>query len=115
MTNVFVYGTLKYGFPNDDYLNGFLFDIGWIEGFEMYGKSNSFPFVSRGIGSVHGEVYYNIPKYLLDELDALEGHPTFYKREKVLVNVGTGTVEAQIYLNDDHKDPNDRIIEGVWT
>ncbi len=115
MHNIFVYGTLKSGFPNHSLLEGYNYSKGFIKDFEMYGKHNTFPFISYGSGEVFGEVYYNIPNYLLEELDALEGHPTYYHRERVWVYINNTVVYAYVYVNEHYRESNDRIKTGIWS
>jgi gamma-glutamylaminecyclotransferase len=114
MNNVFVYGTLKNGFHNNVYLEGYDFEDAHAMGFEMYGKNSSYPFVKQGSGIVAGEVYYNIYPETLRELDMLEGHPEFYHRELATIEVGDKVVEAWIYLNERYCESAERVLEGMW-
>ncbi len=117
MNNCFVYGTLKNGFPNNNILKGIKFDKGYIVDYEMYGKTYFFPFVKKGKGVVHGEIYYNVPKRIMKELDILEGHPNFYKREVALITTSDGMSQpAWVYLNPlGAKDVGGKISSGNWT
>ncbi len=84
--SVFVYGTLKRGFNNHRYLKDayFLGEAKTSKSYAMY--SSGIPYVIRDqkISVIHGEVY-EIDCTTLKNLDALEGHPNWYKREQVAV------------------------------
>jgi gamma-glutamylaminecyclotransferase len=83
-TLVFVYGTLKQGFPNHSVLGESLC-VGvcrTVEQFALY--SSGIPFAVRGepVSQIVGEAYLvNSPTLAL--LDDLEGHPHWYCRELV--------------------------------
>ncbi len=115
MPNCFVYGTLKKGFPNDPILKGIRFEKGHVIDYEMYGKTYYYPFVMKGKGIVHGEIYYNVPKITITELDILEGHPNFYKREQCIVHTESGETAAWIYLNPESaREHGGKIKSGNW-
>ena len=93
-TRVFVYGTLKSGRRNNTMLrdNGAvllgtadvkgayrLFDLGWFPGMVEDVKFKD--------GIVKGEVW-RCSQEVLAYLDILEGHPQFYKREKIKTQHG---------------------------
>jgi len=80
MNKVFVYGTLKRGFPNHhlicegkflgiDFIYGKLLDLG------------SFPAVVEGKRAIEGEIF-EVDENLIKRLDYLEGHPSFYQRKQ---------------------------------
>jgi gamma-glutamylaminecyclotransferase len=92
---VFVYGTLKEGYGNHRALAGSkalgraviagkysLVDMGWYPGVLDHSADSAFP--ERRIG---GEVY-EIDDDTLNTLDMIEGHPSFYCREKVRTPYG---------------------------
>lgn len=113
---VFVYGTLKKGEANHAVLRGSDFlgvctigpgyamvDLGW------------YPGVVRDLGSEHevsGEVY-RVDEPTLHSLDAIEGHPTFYKRVKVSTPWKSAWVYTlpSGYLEDEECR---RISSGEW-
>jgi gamma-glutamylcyclotransferase (GGCT)/AIG2-like uncharacterized protein YtfP len=81
---VFVYGTLLSGEGNHRLLAGgaFLGDARTAPGFELY-DLGAFPgMVARGAGVVAGEVY-GVDDATRARLDALEGHPQFYRRRAI--------------------------------
>lgn len=93
-----VYGTLRYGMPNDVYMAG-LKEHGratvkgtlYVRGF--------LPMLSKeGDDTVVGEIY-EIPEDRWRRLDALEGHPNWYKREVVDALCEDGrTVKVWVYF-----------------
>ena len=100
---LFVYGTLKKGHGN----HGLIEDCEHVGNFYT-DKSLTLlvaglPFLVKreGAGAL-GEVY-RIDKDILRAVDRLEGHPSFYKREKITVtNIDDGSqVEAYVYLHPD--------------
>jgi gamma-glutamylcyclotransferase (GGCT)/AIG2-like uncharacterized protein YtfP len=88
-TDVFVYGTLLAGESNHRLLDRAEF-VGEAEtevGFTML-DLGSFPGVVRaGEGRVVGEVY-QVDERTLAKLDQLEGHPYFYRRERIRLDDG---------------------------
>ena len=105
-TRVFVYGTLKQGHGNHEYYlagNDGVEYLGrcYITGdFTMY-SNGAFPMVVKGdnpeaLNHIVGEVY-EVDEDTLDALDALEGHPEWYCREKVL----TPWKKAWVYIMPD--------------
>ncbi len=115
---VFVYGTLKEGHGNHEYLlagNPEVKKLGrcYISGdYRMY-SNGAFPMVTRGsdparVTHIVGEVY-EVGEDTLDALDALEGHPDWYCREKV----ETPWKKAWVYLMpEDGRYPSDALVES---
>ena len=104
---IFVYGTLKQGFGNHRLLAGskFLGTGSTNKKFAMY--SIGFPFVCKDepISQIHGELY-QVDDEILQNLDNLEGHPDWYRREKVKIYLDDGNtkpkMKAWIYFNPDN-------------
>ncbi len=102
---VFVYGTLRRGEPNSRLLNSskYITKTQTVDYCLMSG--NGIPFVCKKpddykgncAAPVVGEVF-KVTRRVLNALDRLEGHPTWYCREKVMTECG---VEAWIYFNTD--------------
>ena len=103
---VFVYGSLKRGFHNHPilYRGGALYQGPAITVSPYLMLSGSmFPFllnpaafirktsVEGIIGRTKGELYI-VREPLLARLDALEGHPDFYRREQVMIKADRGSV-----------------------
>lgn len=123
-TAVFVYGSLKRGHG----LNGWLADcstydgLASLPGFSMY-DLGAFPgivpalAVEQRAGSepVRGEVWM-VPDWMLPALDRVEGVPTLYTRERVMVHRGesVGYVAAQTYVLAARLDADDKLIPSGW-
>ncbi len=107
MIKVFVYGTLKRGFPNHRFLSFSKF-LGQAISLEKYAlvDNGSFPYAcKRGIKKAHilGEIF-EINEKILINLDSLEGYPNLYKRKKGEFLLLNGMpCEAYIYFVEDFK------------
>jgi len=97
---VFVYGTLKRGFGNHALLSGARF-VGRARTkhkYALYESGIPFLYPYESVSFIKGEVY-EVDDITLDSLDALEGHPFWYRREKAPVILDNGKeVEAWIYF-----------------
>lgn len=86
--NVFVYGTLRRGFGNHEYLlsHAPLVEEIDLRGYEMWaGQGGGIPVIrssSDASSLVHGEVY-EVDERTLQGLDRLEGHPDWYVRTEI--------------------------------
>lgn len=90
---LFVYGTLRKGFGNHYFLQGAAEKgNGEIEGI-LY-ASGMLPMIAEGKGVVKGEVYEIPTSEMWYDLDALEGHPTWYVRQVVEAIMEDGTSQA---------------------
>ena len=96
MHKVFVYGTLKKGYPNHHHLQGLKFEEAEAEGFNLH-ASAYLPYAVPGNGTIKGELY-EITDAELDELDRLEGHPRFYMRIRTSVRASLERIEAWLYI-----------------
>lgn len=118
---VFVYGTLKEGHGNHDYFfagNPEIEKLGrcYITGdFAMY-SNGAFPILTQGDDPdarecIVGEVY-EVDEVTLDGLDALEGHPDWYRR----VKVETPFKKAWVYVmpKNDGYPAAARVTSGCW-
>ena len=91
---IFVYGSLRKGFPNHYFLEQECQFIGLAKSVEKYsmtanefivrfGAKRAIPFVSKEPETeIMGEIY-DVPNNVLKLLDLLEKHPYWYKREQV--------------------------------
>ena len=100
---IFVYGNLMRGFRNHQYLAGakFLGTGRTVEKCGMY-TDGSIPFVVQDeeVSFIYGELYV-LDIFCLRNLDRLEGHPRWYKREEIEIclNKDTNTpVVAWMYF-----------------
>jgi len=101
-----VYGTLRKGFGNNHYLGNSKF-IASGETFDRYRMTGSgIPYLlqgknAKGANHVRVEVY-SVDEYQLKNIDRLEGHPTWYKREKIGIRLDNGIViGAEAYIIND--------------
>jgi len=119
-TPLFVYGTLKYGYPNHFYLSSAHF-IGSATTTGLYGfyqgpdpHEPEAPLIPYLLAKptpgncpvhVHGEVW-EVGHSTLTQLDQLEGHPKWYQRKKITVRLDSGnSVRAFAYfLTEEPKD-----------
>ena len=124
---VFVYGTLKRGFCNHTLLDEaeFIGEATTEERFGFYlGADNCAPEVEEipylyrhprvtdEAMSVHGEVWEISPS-ILRQLDRLEGHPDWYQRENIQVQMDSEAIVAvQAYLRPGSPPDAYRPIEG---
>ena len=110
---VFVYGTLKKGFPNHHYLrNGNASFVGrgfTKKRFALYVDLFPYVYPQEEVSHIHGEVYL-VDNHTLERLDMLEEHPHWYKREKTKIVLEDGAeIEAFIYF---HPTPRGKLIPG---
>lgn len=108
---LFVYGTLRKGFPNHFLLEGAAFG-GAAKTKERYALYvDRIPYVTRAaeISGIIGEVF-EVNRVLLERIDRLEGHPRWYHREEVAVVMEHGKeLSAWMYFN---KSPRGRVVES---
>ncbi len=108
---LFVYGTLKRGYGNHHYLTGSRF-IGRAvtrERFALYADSVPFLVKYPPVSRVKGELY-EVDPATLRSVDALEGHPHVYRREKITVILEDGReVEAWVYF---YPRPRGRLLKS---
>lgn len=101
-----VYGTLRKGFGNHSYLANAKF-VGSGKTFDRYRMTASgVPFLLQGPnadGAKHVTIeVYSVNEWQLKSLDRLEGHPTWYKREKIGIRLDNGIViGAEVYIIND--------------
>jgi gamma-glutamylcyclotransferase (GGCT)/AIG2-like uncharacterized protein YtfP len=101
-----VYGSLKRGYGNSHLLAGAHL-VGTGETKPEYDMLSfgGYPGVINGQDKVQVEVYNVTSPDIVRSLDSLEGHPSFYEREKVLINLDSGeSVVAWMYSIRKHKE-----------
>ena len=97
---LFVYGTLMRGYGNNVLLSEARFlGVASVKG-SLYGFGvPGFDPVPKGKGIVFGELYEVEEGPVLERIDALEGHPHHYIRERVSCTLHTGAKdEAEVYV-----------------
>ena len=118
---LFVYGSMRQGQPNHYLLEEpGVRRVGWyttMDRMYMIGlKSKSFPYVVTE--QIHEDLkptpitgeLYEITPAVLETLDAVEGHPTYYRRRPIVVfnEHEAKTRSAYMYILD-----NTELIEGI--
>lgn len=108
---VAVYGSLKKNHFNHDVLAGAEFIAAWktTAEYTMFDLGGFPGVVAGGTTSVHAEIYKITPE-ILEHLDRLEGHPTFYRRTPI--DSPFGEIQIYLYLNTDCRDK--AIESGLW-
>ncbi len=106
---IFVYGTLRKGHRNHRLLENSEF-VGYAITKDKYSLFvDGIPYVVKiPVSKIKGEVY-RIDKHTLEKLDRLEGHPDFYKRERIDVVINDRIIKAWIYF---YPYPKGKLIES---
>ncbi|KAL5258159.1 hypothetical protein ACHWQZ_G012947 [Mnemiopsis leidyi] len=105
---VFVYGTLKRGFPNNHFLSGaeFVGNALTIEKYPLVIASRcNIPYLLGAKSQGHrvaGEVF-KVTESQLQTLDFLEGYPDYYNRIELDVSVNSDTMLCYTYVLDRFK------------
>lgn len=110
---IFVYGTLMQREGNNHFLSTSLF-LGRFQTKPSFELVDLGPFPAMVIGgktSIKGEVY-EVDRKTLSRLDRLEGCPTFYQRQRVLLEGGM-TVFAYLMRREDVLS-RPLILSGDW-
>jgi gamma-glutamylcyclotransferase (GGCT)/AIG2-like uncharacterized protein YtfP len=99
---IFTYGTLMTGMPNNPRLNGAKSQgrATTVEKYEL--RAAAVPYVNKNHKThvIQGEVF-EVDLRDFPRVDQLEGHPTWYCRERIPVRLASGqTVKAWIYFNN---------------
>lgn len=98
MHKIFVYGTLRSGQSRSFVLSEQLF-LGQSRTASMYTLVDLglFPaMLPKGYYSIVGEVYM-VDDACLDQLDMIEGHPHFYRRETIVLDDGSKAISYLLY------------------
>lgn len=105
LVNVFVYGTLRPPQPNTAPADSRYYPEvarfvksmtpGRLPSAQIY-DVGAYPAIVRGDGTVYGELLRLQPRGL-EIMDRIEGHPTFYRRERVQVETEQGQASAWVY------------------
>jgi len=87
---LFVYGTLRKGLSNHHFISeSECIGAGkTVEKFSLYLSQIGLPMVAKApqLYQIHGEIY-EVSDAKLAQLDLLEGHPNWYKREQIDVEI----------------------------
>jgi gamma-glutamylcyclotransferase (GGCT)/AIG2-like uncharacterized protein YtfP len=113
---VFVYGTLRTRESRNHVMRDADF-MGMYKSLPLYTMYDlgSFPAISEGGKTkIVGELY-EVDDYTLEVLDMIEGHPTFYKRQQILLGDEEGLAlneYTEAYFLDRKGSP--KIKSGDW-
>lgn len=111
---LFVYGTLKKGYPNHGAISSAKYlGHGVLRGFRMI-HLGQYPAVFKAHMDTcitHGEVF-SVTEDQLKHCDFIEGHPEYYKRSGVIVE-GFGL--CWTYVQPKPEDNYRAIMSGQWT
>jgi gamma-glutamylaminecyclotransferase len=104
---VAVYGTLKSGGSNNHYLSEaeYIDDVTTVDPYRLCVAG--LPFLVEGPDMRGDNVemeLYAVDSETLTDLDRLEGHPNWYRRETIEVTDGTSTLYAYVYTVDESYD-----------
>lgn len=114
--DVFVYGTLKTGGPLwGHHLRPRIGVLDSLAGWDLYNMGH-YPAIvpTEDTGHwVHGEVFYDVPPELIEQLDRAEGVPDLYTRQR---HVTTGGRTVWVYvMAPDQVRGKKRLPSGRWT
>lgn len=112
---VFIYGTLKSGFRNNDkilFLKGKkLGQCKTVDKMNLFDIGDGFPYLQKAINKgeyVIGELW-ELPEDSISTLDDFEGVPFLYKRSKINIVFNDEIIEVSTYLKSKYID-EDEII-----
>ncbi|MFW9879200.1 MAG: gamma-glutamylcyclotransferase family protein [Candidatus Thorarchaeota archaeon] len=106
---IFVYGTLQHGQSRNYILKGLKYEKATLLNYrKVEPPSLGFPFIIQDDNSkVGGEIYYDIEKSIINQIDMIEGEGELYHRILVKVKLDDGReTEAYTYY------PSDMLIKN---
>lgn len=101
---LFVYGSLKKGFQNNDILSqaNYISKAKTSSKFAMYKEvDKDYPYIIKDNisgQSIDGELYEILRKDLLEKIDKFEGAPDYFKRTDLEVTTRSKKVKAKTYI-----------------
>jgi len=103
MHNLFVYGTLKKNERNNEILKDehYIGEGITIDKYNLIIKELPYLY-KEPINNIEGDVYI-ISDEMLQFLDAFEGCPNFYYRDRINVNINNEVIECYIYFKKENK------------
>ena len=120
---IFVYGSLKRGFDNNDMLKDaqYICKAETVKSFAMFEEiSGSYPYLlkdkNKGYSKIKGELYKIYRKDILKKIDYFEGAPDYYKREKIKVKKNNKEIKlVETYFFTNTIIPKDQEPMTEWT
>lgn len=117
---LFVYGSLKKGFKNNYLLSGanYISKASTIGKFAMFAETGKdFPYIIKDerIGKkIDGELYEITRKEILQDIDTLEGAPTYFEQKNVMIKTRSKTFRAKTYVLTNAKVPLEQKPMQSW-
>ena len=117
---LFVYGSLKKGFQNNDILSeaNYISKAKTSSKFAMYKETGKdFPYIiqDNAVGqNIDGELYEITRKDVLDKIDNFEGAPNYFKRTSLVVNTRSREVKAKTYVLSTPRVPTNQTSLKSW-
>jgi len=95
----FVYGTLRNGYGNNRLLEDeeFIGEAITANKYTMMASGIPYVFKMPETSFIEGELW-QVKKESIPNIDSLEGHPNWYRRELIKVNIGKQQFDAWIYF-----------------
>jgi len=120
---IFVYGSLKRGFDNNDILKGaqYICQAETVRSFAMFEEtSGNYPYLlkdeNQGYPKIKGELYKIYRQDILKKIDCFEGAPDYYKRERIQVKTKKKKIKlAETYFFTNTTVPDDQEPIEEWT
>jgi len=118
---LFVYGSLKKGFQNNDILAeaNYISKAKTISKFAMYKEDNkNYPYIIKDslVGQkIDGELYEITRKDLLEKIDNFEGAPNYFKQTNVFITTRSKKLRAKTYILSIPKVPLNEKPMKSWT
>lgn len=112
MHNVFVYGSLMSGFGLHDALSAsrYLGKYKTSPEWQLY-SLGPYPAAIFGDNCIEGELY-SVTDEVLQKLDYIEGHPTYYERVRTFINGERAWIYK--FVDDDLHNYYKKVEDGDW-
>ena len=101
---LFVYGTLKKGFQNNDMLSqaNYISKAKTVNKFAMYKEiDKEYPYIIKDASlgkNIDGELYEITRKDLLEKIDTFEGAPDYFKQTSIMITTRRQKFKAKTYV-----------------
>lgn len=114
---LFVYGTLLSDCSNnyklkDSKLLGKATTA--LSAYKMYSFGYHPAVVHGGDQKINGEVFEVDSTDVIESLDRMEGHPTVYRREKILIDLNGKEIECESYIYQHHTRRLELVESNDW-
>ena len=118
--NLFIYGSLKRGFINDNILTKakYISKAVTVRKFAMYKSNNGdYPYLikNKPLTNIRGELYVVKRKDILARIDAFEDSPEYYTREAINIETRSDKKRAYTYFYTNLKEHKSKVAIEEWT